>query len=285
MPDRQFSLLTQGREVVFDSPAVMGVINLSPDSFYQVRQGVDAVVECVAQMIKDGVSIIDLGAEATNPKAILRDNESEQIAFEQEQLLPVIEALRSRFDVFLSVDTSRAAVMSSVAKAGADMINDQRALTLSGALKTAADSGLAVCLMHSFMPKREPGSSSGKELVSRIIADLKKQINACEEAGMSRKSIIVDPGFGQGHYGKNTDENLYLLAHLDELSIINLPILAGWSRKSMLGDILGRDVDERLAGSLAAALIAAQKGAHIIRAHDVQETNDVCRFLRFFWQN
>lgn len=280
VPPPTFMLRTRGRLVSLPRPAVMGVINVSPDSFYGVQNSVSSVVGCAAGMIQAGVSIIDIGAEATSPNVSLVEDEAVQVQLEQERLLPALEAIRERFDVLVSIDTSREAVIRSVAKVGADIINDQRALRMPGALEAVSELGLAACIMHSFRPQREAGSSMPAELLQVICTDLLERVAACEAAGVTRDRLMIDPGFGQGHYGKNIEENFYLLAHLKRLVDLDLPVLVGWSRKSQIRDFLQKPLDELLSGSLAAATIAGQLGASVIRAHDVNETVDVCRMVQ-----
>lgn len=274
-----FSLRTRGRFVTLPRPAVMGVINVSPESFYGVCGSVDEAVDCASSMVSDGAAILDLGAEATSPNAILVEEEALQIQLECERLLPVLEAIRSRFDVLISIDTSRVEIIRAVAEKGADIINDQRALGMPGALEAVSELGLAACIMHSFRPQREPGSSTQEALLAAICDDLSERVSACEAAGMSREQLLIDPGFGQGHYGKNVEENFYLLAHLKALVDLELPVLVGWSRKSQIRDFLQKPLEKLLPGSLAAAAMAGQMGASVIRAHDVKETVDVCRMV------
>jgi len=274
-----FSLRTRGRLVTLPRPAVMGVINVSPESFYGVCGSVAEAIDCAAKMISDGASILDLGAEATSPGVTLLEDEALQIQLECERLLPVLEAIRSRFDVLISIDTSRVEIIRAAAEKGADIINDQRALRMPGALEAVSEHGLAACIMHSFRPQREPGSSSPKALLEAICVDLLGRVSVCEAAGMKRDQLMIDPGFGQGHYGKNGDENFYLLAHLKALVDLGLPVLAGWSRKSQIRDFLEKPLEDLLPGSLAAAAMAGQMGASVIRAHDVKETVDVCRMV------
>ena len=263
-------------------PQVMGVVNVSADSFCVATPNLADAIARVDQLLAAGVDIIDIGGEATNPSVNLASHNRHQ-AFDR--VLSLVEAISARCDVTISVDTSDASLMREAVKLGAGMINDQRGLSESGALKAAVDLAVPVCIMHSFQPQRHPGSSSPAELMQSMLSWFDAKITECLAAGMSRNALILDPGFGQGHYGKNTVENFYLLAHLQSFAVFDLPILVGWSRKSMLGDILGgRSVDQRVSASLASALLAVQQGAQIIRCHDVQETKDVLtvyeQFLR-----
>lgn len=266
-------LLADDRRIELNHPLLMGVINMTPDSFCYATPVLSAALDRVEQMITSGVDIIDVGGEATNPAVTLTDHDPQR---ELDRVLPLVEAIAARFDVMISVDTSSGLVMHQSVALGAHMINDQRGLCGDGALEAAVDLQVPVCLMHSFEPQREPGSSSPASLLQSMLLWFDGRISDCLAAGMSRDSLILDPGFGQGHYGKNAEENFYLLAHLQSFSVFDLPLLVGWSRKSMLGDILGgRPVNQRLSASLASALLAVQQGAHIIRCHDVQETKDV----------
>ena len=252
-------------------PAVMGVINVSPQSFYQPVDSIDAALRAAESMVLDGASIVDIGGEATNPGVqISRDALSLQE--EVDRVLPVIEAIHSRFDVLISVDTSQAAVMEAAVKAGAGMINDQRALQDADALNVAASVSVPVCLMHFFQSPRVPQDTDFKGLLLQIQQELSMAIVRCEQAGISRDRLMIDPGFGQGNYSKNIAENYYLLAHLKQFKALGLPILVGWSRKSMIGDLLNAPPEGRLYGSISAAVIAASHGADIIRVHDVKAT-------------
>ncbi|MCB1826899.1 MAG: dihydropteroate synthase [Coxiellaceae bacterium] len=257
----------------------MGVINASPNSFYNPIDDVDAALKQAESMVLSGASIIDVGGEATNPNVhIERDGPS--IQQEMDRVTPVIEAIKKHYDVLVSVDTSQAAVMRAAVEAGADMINDQRALREENALETAAALSVPVCLMHFFNEPRKPGSSSPASLLQQIKQELSDAVLRCEQAGIPREKLIIDPGFGQGNYGKNCLENYYLLEKLDAFHTLGLPILVGWSRKSMIGDVLNAPAEGRLYGSIAAAVIAAMKGAAVIRVHDVKATVDAVKVFQ-----
>ncbi len=258
-------------------PKLMGILNLSPHSFYKPCKNLDDAIALAAQMVSEGVDIIDVGAEATNPSLATIKDSSAQV--EIEKLLPVIEAIRQRFDVLISVDTSQAEVMRALIAAGATLINDQRALQLPGALAAVVESKVSVCLMHGFVPRREAGSSTPETLLETIKRDWRSMLDRYQAAGLEKDKIILDPGFGGGHYGKNTAENFYLLKHLDELVALGYPLLVGWSRKSMLGEVLGAPAEDRLYGSIAAAILATLKGAALIRTHDVAATRDALRII------
>ena len=253
----------------------MGVINCSPNSFHAPVQNYDEALSQAEAMIQAGAAILDVGGEATNPFVNI-ECEAPSVQAEIDRVALVIDAIKERFDVLVSVDTSRPEVMLA---ANADMINDQRALQLPGALEAAIKLDVPVCLMH-FFDKRVPGSTSLQVMLMQIKNDLMAFVKRCELAGIARNKLIIDPGFGQGNYGKSCDENFYLLSHLDQLVALGLPVLSGWSRKSMIGDVLGVTADKRLYGSITAAVISAQKGASILRVHDVAATMDAIKVLR-----
>jgi dihydropteroate synthase len=250
-----------------ERPLVMGVVNVTPDSFSDGGRYLDAnaAVAHARAMIDEGVDLVDVGGESTRPGAA-PVSEAEELA----RILPVVAELRA-FPV--SVDTRHPNVMRAALAAGACMINDIEALTAPGALDAVAASDCGVCLMHK---KGDPAtmqeSPTYKDVVAEVGEYLAARIAACEAAGIARERIAVDPGFG---FGKTVEHNLTLLKRLPELSSLGVPLLAGWSRKSSLGRITGRDTGERLAGSLAAALLALLGGARILRVHDVKETRDV----------
>ncbi|ODN44067.1 dihydropteroate synthase [Piscirickettsia litoralis] len=259
----------------------MGVINCSPNSFYQSSIAVnkETVLGLAGQMIAEGANILDIGGEATNPFVNI-EREAPSIQEEIDRVAPHIEAIKARFDILVSVDTSCPEVMRAAVSAGADMINDQRALSREGAKQTVADLKVPVCLMHMFEAIRRPKDSSKAELLAQIKQDLKRHVNECLGAGILAERIIIDPGFGGGNYGKDADENFYLLAHLAEFLEFNLPTLVGLSRKSFIGAVLQEeDFNQRLYGSLAGALLSVQQGAHILRVHDVKATADALKIM------
>ena len=243
----------------------MGVVNITPDSFSDGGRFLDAkaAVAHARKLHEDGADIIDIGGESTRPGA---DPVSEQE--ELKRVMPIVEALA---DIPVSVDTRRPRVMQEVLKAGASMINDVEALGEPGALETVAKSNCAVCLMHM---KGDPRSMQRDphydDVVGEVKGFLERRAQAALKAGVGRERIVVDPGFG---FGTTVAHNLTLLKRLGEFS--DLPVVAGLSRKSTLGKLTGRPVEERLAGSLALALLALQGGATILRVHDVKETRDV----------
>jgi dihydropteroate synthase len=247
----------------------MGVLNVTPDSFSDGGRFVrldDAVARGV-QMAQEGAAIIDVGGESTRPGA-------EPVGLEEEirRVVPVLARLRDRTQAILSVDTSKPEVMRAAAAAGAGMINDVRALREPGALEAAVVSGCAVCLMHMLgEPRTMQDSPTYQDVVPEVRRFLEQRVDACLNAGLPAERIVLDPGFG---FGKTLAHNLQLLCHLRQLSVGGLPILAGLSRKSMVGALTGRAADQRVHGSVALAVIAALNGARILRVHDVAATLD-----------
>jgi len=253
---------------------VMGILNVTPDSFSDGGQFAtfDKALEQVKQMISDGVDIIDIGGESTRPGSV-----DVSVEDELKRVIPLLKAIKSNFDIKVSIDTSKAEVMSQAINHGADIINDVRALQNEGCLAVLAQSNIPICLMHM---QGLPRSMQDNPQYQDIIGDIKQffidRINACEKAGIKRERLILDPGFG---FGKTLKQNYQLLAQLNQFSDLGLPLLSGTSRKSMIGNLLARNVDERLAGSITTAIIAAQQNASIIRVHDVKETVDALRIL------
>jgi dihydropteroate synthase len=245
----------------------MGVVNVTPDSFSDGGRFLEreAAVSHARRLAEEGADIVDIGGESTRPGAA-PVSEQEEL----ERVLPVLEKLP---DLCVSVDTRRPAVMKAVLDAGASMINDVQALSEPYALEAVAATGCAVCLMHM---KGEPATMQREprydDVVREVKAFLKDAVRKAMFAGIGRDRIVVDPGFG---FGKTAAHNLQVLRHLSSFRELDVPLLAGLSRKSTLGKITGRPVEERLAGSLAMALLALQGGARILRVHDVKETRDV----------
>ena len=264
-------MLTVGT-LKLDVPAVMGILNVTPDSFSDGGRfaGRDAALRQADAMAQEGAAIIDVGGESTRPGAA---DVSEQE--ELDRVLPVIEAVVGAVDVPVSVDTSKPVVMRAAVGAGAIMINDIRALRGEGALQAAAELQCPVCLMHM---QGQPRSMQQEPVYGDVVAEvaefLAQRVRACVAAGLSEDSIIVDPGFG---FGKTPLHNIELLANLRQLQALGRPILVGLSRKSTLGALTGRDVGERMPASIAAAVIAFLEGAAIVRVHDVKETVDALR--------
>lgn len=270
-----FKLDCAARTLDLSAPLVMGVLNVTPDSFSDGGRftRVDAALRQAEAMVSAGACIVDVGGESTRPGAA-PVTEQQEI----DRVLPVVEAIAARLDVVISLDTSSPGVMREGAEAGAGLINDVRALQRPGAMVAAAQSGLPVCLMHM---QGEPGSMQADPHYEDVVQDVSEylaaRVNACIEAGIPRDRLLIDPGFG---FGKNDTHNLTLLSRLAAFAPMQLPILVGLSRKSMIGRLLGREVNERVIGSVALALMAIERGAHIVRVHDVEETMDALRL----WQ-
>ena len=256
-----------GKILDLSRPAVMGVLNVTPDSFSdggRYLRLADALRRAEV-MVEEGAALIDVGGESTRPGA-----PPVSVQEELDRVLPVVERLVRELPVPISVDTSKPEIIREAARAGAGLINDVRALRLPGALEATAASGLPVCLMHM---RGEPATMQQEPVYADVVAEvhafLAERIRVCESAGIPRERILVDPGFG---FGKTLDHNLRLLRHLDRFTDLAAGVLVGISRKSMIGLLLNAPVDERLSGGLAAAVIALWQGANIIRAHDVRET-------------
>lgn len=256
-------------------PRVMGILNVTPDSFSDGGRytGLDAALAQAARMVVDGAALVDVGGESTRPGAA-PVGEQEEL----DRVLPVIERIVRELDVCVSVDTSTPAVMRAAASAGAHLLNDVRALRRDGALTAAAASGLPVCLMHM---QGEPGSMqqapSYGDVVREVSDFLAARVRECLAVGMTRNRLLIDPGFG---FGKTLADNLALMRELESFVATGFPVLVGVSRKSMIGQLLGgRPVEERLHGSVAAAVVAAMKGAALLRVHDVAATADALRVM------
>jgi len=269
-----------GRPLDLSRPCVMGILNVTPDSFSDGGDfvGADAAIAHALHMQGAGAAIIDVGGESTRPG-------STGVSVEEElaRVIPVLEALSGVVSVPLSVDTSKPEVMVAAAKAGAGLINDVMALRREGALEAARQTGLPICLMHMRgTPETMQNEPQYTDVVSEIEAFLRERIDAASAAGIDSAQLIVDPGFG---FGKTDTHNAALLAGLPRLAELGLPVLAGLSRKSLVGRVLGRDMADRLAGSVAAAALATWQGARIIRAHDVAETLDAVRLADYVKKN
>lgn len=260
------------RELDLSRTHVMGILNVTPDSFSDGGRynQLDAALLHVEQMLAAGATLIDVGGESTRPGAALVS-----VQEEVDRVVPMVEAIRMRFDTVVSIDTSTPEVMRGSAAVGAGLINDIRALLRPGALQAAADSGLAVCLMHM---QGDPQTMQQAPAYDSVLADvnsfLELRVQACLDAGIERNRLVLDPGFG---FGKSLQHNLELFAGMPQVRPLDLPLLVGVSRKSMIGQALDRPVDQRLSGGLALATLAVAKGARIIRVHDVPETVDAVR--------
>lgn len=262
------------RSLDLSRPQVMGILNVTPDSFsdggrYGQR---DAALRHAEAMLRAGATLIDVGGESTRPgaRAVSPVEELERVA-------PIVEAIAAELDVIISVDTSTPAVMRETARLGAGLINDVRSLQRDGALDAAFDSGLPVCLMHM---RGEPTTMQDSPQYADVLVEvgdfLAERMSACAAVGIPAERILLDPGFG---FAKTLEHNLSLFKHMDALHALGRPLLVGVSRKSMIGKVLGHEVGERLYGSLALAALALSKGAHILRVHDVAETVDVVRMI------
>lgn len=269
VPQKSTDTILRLGELALPRPAVMGILNITPDSFsdggyFDTLDAARHRAECMAEQ---GAAIIDVGGESTRPGAEAI-SETEEI----DRVVPVIEAIRDICDVPVSVDTSKAGVMIAAVASGATMINDVLALRNDGALAAAAQLRVPVVLMHML---GEPRSMQSKpayaDVVAEVVSFLGDRVDECVNAGMTRDRIVIDPGFG---FGKTHEHNVGLLANLRQLQIPGVAVLAGFSRKATLGALTGRDVGDRLAGSISAAVLAVMNGAEIIRAHDVAETVD-----------
>jgi dihydropteroate synthase len=264
-------LRLRGRVLDLGSPRIMGVVNVTPDSFSDGRGAVDVAraIDLARAQAAEGADIVDVGGESTRPRAT-PVTERDEIA----RVVPVIAALAAD-GALVSVDTMKPGVMRAALDAGAAMVNDVRALRAEGALDAVARSDAAVCLMHmQGEPATMQVAPSYGDVVAEVRVFLAARVAAAEGAGIARERIVVDPGFG---FGKTLAHNLALLRGLPAIASLGVPVLAGLSRKSMLGAITGRDVGDRLAASVAAALAAITRGAAIVRVHDVRATVDALR--------
>ena len=255
-------------------PQVMGILNVTPDSFSDGGRFAqrDAALRHAEAMWRAGATLIDVGGESTRPgaRAVSPVEELERVA-------PIVEAIARELDVIISVDTSTPAVIRETARLGAGLINDVRSLQRDGALDAAADSGLPICLMHM---RGEPATMQHNPQYPDVVAEVREflleRLAACAAVGIAAERIVLDPGFG---FAKSLEHNLSLFKHLQMLHELGRPLLVGVSRKSMIGKVLGHEVGERLYGSLALAALALSKGAHILRVHDVAQTVDVVRMI------
>lgn len=263
-------LISKNKTLDLTTPKVMGIVNITPDSFSDGGKyhQLENALRHVESMVKAGTAIIDIGGESTRPGAADVNVETELA-----RVIPVIEAIHQRFDCWISIDTSKAQVMTEAVNAGADLINDVRALQDIDALEAAAKANVPICLMHmQGQPRTMQSEPNYVDLITDVNQFLVERIHACEQHGIARQQLVLDPGFG---FGKTMAHNYQLLAQLEQFHQFGLPLLVGMSRKSMLSKLLNKPPVECIAGSLACATIAAMKGAQIIRVHDVQETIDI----------
>ena len=267
-----------GKPLDLSRPRVMGILNVTPDSFSDggLCDSVAQAVEHATHMVEEGAAIIDVGGESTRPGAA-------EVPVDEElrRVIPVIDALHDSLEVPVSIDTRKPEVMQAAVAAGAGLINDVTALQTPGAVKLAAQLGVPVCLMHmQGTPESMQEQPSYADVVTEVKDFLLERAEVCMQHGIDRNNILLDPGFG---FGKTTTHNLQLLQHLEQLVAAGFPVLVGLSRKSMIGQILGLPVDQRLYAGLALAVLAAWQGAAIVRCHDVRQTREailMCQAVR-----
>lgn len=272
-------MIFKDKTVVFDSPKIMGILNVTPDSFSDGGQfnELDAALRHTQNMLEHGATFIDVGGESTRPGAT-----PVNLSQELDRVIPVIAAIASRFDVIISVDTSKAEVMKEAVSNGAGLINDVRALREPNALKTAAElatkHNIPSCIMHmQGSPETMQVAPEYDSVVDNITGFFSEQIARLTNAGFHYKQIMLDPGFG---FGKTLDHNFEMLKHFVHFTQFDLPVLAGLSRKSMIGKLLNREVNDRLAGDITVNTIAALAGASVLRVHDVKEAMDVAQIIQ-----
>jgi len=280
VPDTTARILDcAGRRLTFDQTRIMGVLNLTPDSFSDGGQwmGKTEAIQHALAMEDAGADIIDVGGESTRPAA-----EAVSLQQELDRVIPVIESIAPRLSVPVSIDTSKPEVMREAVAAGAGMINDVSALRFPGALQAAADLAVPVCLMHMLGDPRVMQNDPVYDDVALDVADfLLQRAELCASNGISKDNIVLDPGFG---FGKTLQQNITLFHALGELISKAYPVMVGISRKSMIGQLTGKELTERVPGSITAAVLAAQMGAAIVRVHDVAETSDALKVATALWQ-
>ncbi|ROV60913.1 dihydropteroate synthase [Vibrio ponticus] len=268
------NITANNKTLDLSTPQVMAILNVTPDSFSDGGKfnSLENALQQAEKMIAAGVSIIDIGGESTRPGA-------PDVSLEEElaRVIPVIKAIRAKHDVWISIDTSKAEVMRQAIEAGADLINDVRALQEPGALEVAAHAGVPICLMHmQGQPRTMQTNPHYEDLIQEVTAFLQERVAACEAVGIKSDKLILDPGFG---FGKTLEHNYHMLANLEAFHQFGLPILAGMSRKSMLFKLLDKTPAECVAASVSCATIAAMKGAQIIRVHDFEQTLDAVKVV------
>jgi dihydropteroate synthase len=269
-------ILTSGKKTLnLNQPQIMGILNITPDSFSDGGQyaQIDNAFKHAREMVEQGATIIDIGGESTRPGAddVLLNEELNRV-------VPIIERIKNELDCWISIDTSKAIVMTEAVKAGADIINDVRALREEGALNAAVEANVPVCLMHmQGQPRSMQSAPDYNDVVAEVRHFLIERTEQCIKAGIKAENVIIDLGFG---FGKSLQHNFDLLNATQQFISLGFPVLTGVSRKSMFGQLLNRDINDRLAGSLAGAMIAMQQGSKIIRVHDVAETVDVMKVLQ-----
>jgi dihydropteroate synthase len=271
-------MLFRDREIIFDSPKIMGILNVTPDSFSDggMFTTVNKALNQAQSMVEQGATFIDVGGESTRPGA-------QEISVDEElaRVVPVIEAISKDLDVIISVDTSKPEVMESSVLAGASLINDVRALQFPKALETAAklakEQNIPTCIMHmQGTPLTMQNAPSYSSIVDELTAFFSMQIDTLTSAGFTRSQLILDPGFG---FGKTLEHNYQVLKHFAQFTQFDIPLLAGMSRKSMIGNVVKKDVKNRRYGDIAALTIAAMAGASIVRVHDVEQTMDAIKIV------
>ena len=271
----------RGKILDLSLPCVMGAINITPDSFFAESRCVhpEQVLARAQNMVAEGAAIIDLGAEATSPQVSARVSVAEEI----QRLIPAVKLLAAELPVPISVDTSKPEVMAAAIEVGAGFINDVRALRAPGALAVAAQADVPVCLMHMTYldPATAPRVNDSKDptIINTVVGFLHERIDAAITAGIRWENILIDPGFGNGAFGKSTPQNYFLLQQLARFAEFNLPLLVGLWRKTFIGDVTGKGFSDRLSGSLAAAAYAAWQGVRLFRVHDVGATVDALKVI------
>ena len=267
---------TTSKQLKLDQPQVMGILNTTPDSFSDGGEytTVQRAFYRAKQMIDAGVNIIDIGGESTRPGA-----PEVSLSEELERVIPVIQVIRQHYpDIWISIDTSKPEVMRQAVQAGADLINDVRALQAPGTLQVAAEAQVPVCIMHmKGQPRTMQIAPEYNDVIQEVDRFLAERIAACEKAGIQRQNIILDPGFG---FGKSLEHNYHLLANLEVFHHFGLPLLAGMSRKSMLFKPLSKEPAQCMVASVTSATLAALKGAHILRVHDVEQTIEALAIIQ-----
>ena len=269
----------KGKSLDLTHPQIMGILNVTPDSFSDGGQffGEDVALKQAKQMVVDGATVVDVGGESTRPGAT-----TVSVEREIERVIPVIEAIESEIDVVISIDTSKPEVMRAAIAAGAGLINDVQALRVNGALDAAFELEVPVCLMHAQgTPKTMQERPHYEDVVAEVTSFLLERVEICEAHGIKRDKLIVDPGFG---FGKRARHNLRLMKYLERIVHLDLPVLVGISRKSIIGELLNVSMEERLSGSLAMASLAVWKGAKLIRTHDVKETAQAVKLSNYVMQ-
>jgi dihydropteroate synthase len=296
---KNFSIAYKDKSILLNKPKVMGILNITPDSFYSKSRcnSVDYALYKAEKMLKDGADILDVGGESTSKMvknfgcpddkdsfiSEKTSTDQQRTATPQQELdrvIPVIDAIKKRFNCIISVDTSAPIVMHEAAQYGASIINDVRALNIEGAIDVVAKLKIPVILMHSLVEYPPEGfEPSYTNVVTTVIDYLAKRMEVCIKAGIPKDKIILDPGFGGGLFGKKPIHDHSLIKNIDKFNCLDRPVLVGVSRKSAIGAVINKPPEKRLSGSLALGLLAVQKGARILRVHNVEETVDMLKML------